>query len=137
MVATAHVGADQAAVGSRCGRFENDAAFAHHRNAVAEFEQFVEVFADQQHRAAFGAHLQDACVDFRDGREVQPEHRVRGDQHVDLARQLTRIRCDIQMPTTRAQLRRGNPDPSDIDSFYEAQGFGALLRRQAARLVTS
>ena len=54
-----------------------------------------------------------------------------------LARRLTRIRCDIQMPTTRAQLRRKNPDPAFIDSFCEAQGFGALLRRQAARLVSS
>jgi 5'-3' exonuclease len=52
-----------------------------------------------------------------------------------LARQLTRIRCDIQMATTRGQLRRKNPDPAGMDAFCEAQGFGASLRRQAARLL--
>jgi 5'-3' exonuclease len=53
-----------------------------------------------------------------------------------LARELTRIRCDILLPATRAQLRRQNPDAPAIDAFCEAQGFGALLRRQAARLET-
>jgi hypothetical protein len=38
------------------------------------------------------------------------------------------------MSTTRLHLRRKNPDPADVDAFCEAQGFGALLRRQAARL---
>lgn len=54
-----------------------------------------------------------------------------------LARELTRIRCDILMPTTRAQLRRRTPDDAAIDAFCEAQGFGALLRRQAARLAAT
>jgi hypothetical protein len=35
------------------------------------------------------------------------------------------------------QLRRRNPDPADIEAFCEAQGFGAGLRRQAARLLSS
>jgi hypothetical protein len=39
------------------GRFVHDAAFAHHHNAVGQLQQFVQVFADQQHRPALGAHL--------------------------------------------------------------------------------
>jgi hypothetical protein len=53
-----------------------------------------------------------------------------------LARELTRIRCDILLATTRDQLRRRSPDAQAVDAFCEAQGFGALLRRQAARLAT-
>jgi DNA polymerase I len=52
-----------------------------------------------------------------------------------LARELTRIRCDILLTTTRAQLRRRTPDAQAVDAFCDAQGFGALLRRQAARMA--
>jgi DNA polymerase I len=52
-----------------------------------------------------------------------------------LARQLTRIRCDMQLPVTREQLRRRPPDLQAIDTFCNANGFGALLGRQAARLA--
>jgi 5'-3' exonuclease len=51
-----------------------------------------------------------------------------------LARQLTRIRCDMPLPVTRADLRRRQPDMSGIDGFCNANGFGMLLSRQAARL---
>ena len=40
------------AVGAGGRRLEHDPAFAHHDDAVGELEQFVEVFADQQHRGA-------------------------------------------------------------------------------------
>ena len=52
-----------------------------------------------------------------------------------LARQLTRIRCDMQLPVTREQLRRRPPDLQAIDAFCNDNGFGALLGRQAARLA--
>lgn len=51
-----------------------------------------------------------------------------------LARQLTRIRCDMLLPVGREQLRRRRPDFAAIDAFCAANGFGALLPRQAARL---
>lgn len=51
-----------------------------------------------------------------------------------LARQLTRIRCDMLLPVTREHLRRRRPDLPAIESFCAANGFGALLGRQAARL---
>jgi 5'-3' exonuclease len=52
-----------------------------------------------------------------------------------LARQLTRIRCDVTVPATRERLRRRQPDLSAIESFCTSNGFGALLSRQAARLA--
>ena len=52
-----------------------------------------------------------------------------------LARELTRIRCDMLLTTTRDQLRRRTPDAQALDAFCDAQGFGALLRRQAARMA--
>jgi DNA polymerase I len=58
-------------------------------------------------------------------------------QHRDaafLARQLTRIRCDVMLPVTRHQLQRGSPDLSAIDDFCRDNEFGSLLRNQAARL---
>jgi DNA polymerase-1 len=52
-----------------------------------------------------------------------------------LARQLTRIRCDMPLAVTRADLKRRAPDLAAIDGFCTANGFGALLQRQAARLA--
>jgi 5'-3' exonuclease len=52
-----------------------------------------------------------------------------------LARQLTRIRCDMPLAVTRADLKRRAPDLAAIDGFCTTNGFGALLQRQAARLA--
>ena len=52
-----------------------------------------------------------------------------------LAQALTRIRCDMLLPATREQLRRRSPDLDAVAGFCDQQGFGSLLRRQAARLV--
>jgi 5'-3' exonuclease len=51
-----------------------------------------------------------------------------------LARELTRIRCDMPLAVSRDALRRRRPDMAGIDGFCSANGFGALLSRQAARL---
>jgi DNA polymerase I len=52
-----------------------------------------------------------------------------------LAQKLTRIRCDMELPITRDQLRRRKPDLAAIDAFCAANGFGALLGRQAVRIT--
>jgi DNA polymerase-1 len=52
-----------------------------------------------------------------------------------LARQLTRIRCDVELSVTREHLRRRRPDMGGIHEFCSGNGFGELLRRQAARLA--
>jgi 5'-3' exonuclease len=53
-----------------------------------------------------------------------------------LARELTRIRCDMPLAVTRADLRRRPPDLAAIEGFCLANGFGPLLQRQAARLAS-
>ena len=53
-----------------------------------------------------------------------------------LARQLTRICCEMPLPVTRHDLKRRVPDLAAIESFCTDNGFGALLPRQAARLAT-
>ncbi|MEJ0099700.1 MAG: 5'-3' exonuclease H3TH domain-containing protein [Pseudomonadota bacterium] len=53
-----------------------------------------------------------------------------------LARELTRIRCDMPLAVTRADLRRKPPDLAGIEGFCSANNFGLLLQRQAARLTS-
>jgi 5'-3' exonuclease len=52
-----------------------------------------------------------------------------------LARELTRIRCDMPLDVTRDHLRRRTPDLAGIEGFCTDNGFGSLLPRQAARLA--
>jgi serine/threonine protein kinase len=52
-----------------------------------------------------------------------------------LARELTRIRCDVMLPVSRHQLQRRAPDLAAIEDFCGGNGFGSLLRNQAARLA--
>ncbi|HTQ35509.1 MAG TPA: 5'-3' exonuclease H3TH domain-containing protein [Steroidobacteraceae bacterium] len=52
-----------------------------------------------------------------------------------LARELTRIRCDMPLAATRAGLRRRSPDLTGVGDFCSANGFGMLLQRQAERLA--
>jgi DNA polymerase I len=52
-----------------------------------------------------------------------------------LARQLTRIRCDMPLAVGRTELRRRAPDLGAIERFCTSNGFGSLLPRQAARLA--
>lgn len=51
-----------------------------------------------------------------------------------LARELTRIACDVPLPAHATTLARAKPDLAALESFYDAAGFGAALKRQAARL---
>jgi len=52
-----------------------------------------------------------------------------------LARELTRIRCDVSLAVTREHLRRRPPDMNGVHTFCSDNGFGSLLRNQAARLA--
>jgi 5'-3' exonuclease len=53
-----------------------------------------------------------------------------------LARELTRIRCDMPLAVTSADLKRRPPDLAAIEVFCSTNGFGSLLPRQAARLAS-
>ena len=52
-----------------------------------------------------------------------------------LSRQLTGIACDMPIGTEIDRLFRGAPDLGGIGSFYDAQGFGRMLREQARRVA--
>jgi 5'-3' exonuclease len=51
-----------------------------------------------------------------------------------LARQLTCIACDMPLELGEESLRRRLPDMSALSAFYDAQGFGPMLRKQGERL---
>jgi DNA polymerase I len=52
-----------------------------------------------------------------------------------LARELTRIACDMPLAADAAALRRSAPDLATLGEFYDRAGFGPLLRRQAERIA--
>lgn len=52
-----------------------------------------------------------------------------------LARELTRIACDMPLAATPESLLRRAPDLAALDAFYSAAGFGPMLRRQAERIA--
>jgi DNA polymerase I len=52
-----------------------------------------------------------------------------------LARRLTGIACDMPLEVTAEGLQRRLPDVPGLNSFYDAQGFGPMLRRQCERLA--
>ena len=58
--------------------------------AIGEFEQLVEIFADQQHRRAAVSRRHDLGVDLRHRREIQPEAGIGGDQDLDVAAEFAR-----------------------------------------------
>ena len=56
-------------------------------------------------------------------------------ESVYLARQLTRIACDLSLGASASTLRRRLPDLPAIAELYDRLGFGPFLRRQGERLA--
>jgi 5'-3' exonuclease len=54
-----------------------------------------------------------------------------------LARELTRIACDMPLLAGPAELRRVAPDLGALGAFYDRAGFGPMLRRQAERIAVA
>jgi 5'-3' exonuclease len=52
-----------------------------------------------------------------------------------MSRQLTGIACDMPLDTDLDALRYGRPDLESLGRFYDAQGFGRMLREQARRIA--
>ncbi len=52
-----------------------------------------------------------------------------------LARELTRIACDMPLEATPGSLHRVAPRLEALGEFYDRAGFGANLRRQAERIA--
>ena len=51
-----------------------------------------------------------------------------------LARELTRIACDMPLEVTPEALRRRAPDVAALGEFYDARRFGLALKRRAERI---
>jgi DNA polymerase I len=56
-------------------------------------------------------------------------------ESVYLARELTRIACDLHLGATAEQLRRRTPQLPALGALYDRLGFGPFLRRQGERLA--
>ena len=56
-------------------------------------------------------------------------------ESVYLARQLTRIACDLSLGASASTLRRRLPDLPALAELYDRLGFGPFLRRQGERLA--
>jgi 5'-3' exonuclease len=54
-----------------------------------------------------------------------------------LARELTRIACDMPLEVEPEALCPRAPDLDRLEAFYDRAGFGAMLRRQAARIAAA
>ena len=52
-----------------------------------------------------------------------------------LARRLTGIVCDVPLSATLEDLRPRAPDSAALDRFFDAQGFGSILRQQVRRIA--
>lgn len=52
-----------------------------------------------------------------------------------LARRLTGILCDIPLEATVEDLRPRPPDSEGLEAFFDAHGFGNILRQQARRIA--
>ena len=54
-----------------------------------------------------------------------------------LARRLTGILCDIPLQAHVDDLRRRPPDAARLQCFFDAHGFGSILRQQARRIMAA
>jgi DNA polymerase-1 len=52
-----------------------------------------------------------------------------------LARRLTGIVCDVPLEFTLDELKPRPPDTAGLDAFFDAHGFGNILRGQARRIA--
>jgi DNA polymerase I len=52
-----------------------------------------------------------------------------------LARRLTVIVCDVPLRATPDDLKPRAPDARGLESFFDAHGFGSILRQQARRIA--
>jgi 5'-3' exonuclease len=75
-----------------------------------------------------------ACLKLRGAKTLSDrlrEHR----ESAYLARQLTRITCDMELGVDINGLRRRAPDVAALGGLYDRLGFGPFLRRQGERLA--
>ena len=81
---------DLGEIGLAGAGFMDKLAVEHHDQTIRQFQEFVEVLADQKHGGATVAGGHDLGMDLRDRGEIKPEAGIGGDLHLDLAAELPR-----------------------------------------------
>ncbi len=92
---------------------------------LAEFHSLEDLYANLGRIATLGLRGADRV------RRALLAHR----ETAFFARRLTVIQCDLPVDATLDDLRPRMPDGTAISAFFEAQGFGAGLRRQFERIA--
>ena len=65
-------------------------------------------------------------------------HRLRAHKETAyLARRLTGIVCDMPLAATLDDLRPRPQDSAGLEAFFDAQGFGSILRTQSRRILSN
>lgn len=82
-----HVPANRGPVGSGNGAFEHDPTIIHHRDAIRQFEELIQILADQKHRGPAIARAHDLLAYLAGGGDVQAKAGIGRDEHLDLVRQ--------------------------------------------------
>jgi len=102
------------------GRLDaDDTPFVHHRDAVREGTDLIQLRRDEQHRRARVALLDDAPVDELDGADVYAARGLCRQQHARLARHLARD-DDLLLVATRERSRCGlGAGCTDIEGLYQ------------------
>ena len=85
-----HMPSDLGEIGLAGAGFMDELAVEHHHQTVRQFEEFVEVLADQKHGGAAVTRRHDLGMDLGDRGEIEPEAGIGGDQHLDLAAEFAR-----------------------------------------------
>ena len=123
-----HVPSDFGEVGFAGASFIDELPVEHHHQAIREFEQFVEVFADQQHRGAAVTRGHDLGVNLRDRGEIQPEAGIGRDQDLDLAAELARQYRALDVAARQRRDRRVRRAGLDLVEPDFLLGIGAKRR---------
>ena len=78
-----HMAADFGEIGFAGAGFIDELAVEHHDQAIRQFQQLIEILADQEHRGATVARGHDLGMNLRDRGEVEPEAGIGRDQDLD------------------------------------------------------
>ena len=101
----------------------DDPAAVHHRDAVGERRDLVELGRDDDHRHARVARLDDALVDELDRADVESAGRLRGDEQPQLAAQLAGEHDLLRVAA-------GEPADLRVDGLGAHVELAHLLRRR-------
>ena len=80
-----HVTADDGDIRFGSGSLVDEFAVEHHDDSVGKLEDFVEIFADQQHRRTAITCLDDLRTDLRRRGKIQSKAGIGGDEHLNAA----------------------------------------------------